>query len=401
MFAGVFFALQLASLRISWDLLRNTLGLGVLLFALASMKDVSSKRGFTLFTGLSLLCVFAHEYAAVALLFIVIGLVVWRSLKKQMNLGDKRLVLGVLPALSVFLTGMYLRFNPILYTVQSNFIVAGDTVSAKAGGLFFLVDYLNVQNSVDSYASYWNLAVSIGVLFTVLFVPYIILVAKGFFRNGILNIWTGLLLVGSFSALVVPFSALEYWHRWMFMLVYPFTFYAVYALSKTLPFFSQDKKTLTSWFSNKKAVAAVLITFTLGIAYLFSPILMSFANTSVPSVTQTYHYFSNSPCVPYQDVQDVVGALAWLNSTMDSNSCVLLQNAYQYWGALFLDKSRLIVVFNDDVSSALKVAFQYNYSHIYSVWWSMDIGWYSTALPSDFTPLANFERISVFEYTKA
>ena len=30
--AGIFFALQLASLRISWDLLRNTLGLGVLLF---------------------------------------------------------------------------------------------------------------------------------------------------------------------------------------------------------------------------------------------------------------------------------------------------------------------------------------------------------------------------------
>jgi hypothetical protein len=39
--AGVFFALQLASLRISWDLLRNILGLGILLFALSYVKEVN------------------------------------------------------------------------------------------------------------------------------------------------------------------------------------------------------------------------------------------------------------------------------------------------------------------------------------------------------------------------
>ena len=71
MVAGVFFALQLASLRISWDLLRNTLGLGILLFALAYVKDVKTTRGLAIFGVLSLLAVFAHEYAAVSLLFVV------------------------------------------------------------------------------------------------------------------------------------------------------------------------------------------------------------------------------------------------------------------------------------------------------------------------------------------
>ena len=47
--ASIFFSLQLASLRISWDLLRNTLGLGILLFAISYVKEVKSKRGFALF----------------------------------------------------------------------------------------------------------------------------------------------------------------------------------------------------------------------------------------------------------------------------------------------------------------------------------------------------------------
>ncbi|MGQ9625205.1 MAG: hypothetical protein ACUVT9_07555, partial [Candidatus Bathycorpusculaceae bacterium] len=54
LFAGVFFAFQLASLRISWDLLRNTLGLGLLLFALSFIKSVDSKKGFACFVLLSL-----------------------------------------------------------------------------------------------------------------------------------------------------------------------------------------------------------------------------------------------------------------------------------------------------------------------------------------------------------
>src|SRR3990170_9069982 len=84
--AGVFFALQLASLRISWDLLKNTLGLGVLLFAFSQAKGIKSKTGFLLFASLSILSVFAHEYAAVTLFISVIGLVAWQAIKKKVNL---------------------------------------------------------------------------------------------------------------------------------------------------------------------------------------------------------------------------------------------------------------------------------------------------------------------------
>lgn len=56
-FASLFFALQLASLRISWDLLRNALGMGLLLFALSFVGKADSRRKAVVFGVLGLLAV--------------------------------------------------------------------------------------------------------------------------------------------------------------------------------------------------------------------------------------------------------------------------------------------------------------------------------------------------------
>jgi hypothetical protein len=398
MLAGAFFALQLASLRISWDLLDNTLGLGILLFALSYIKEIDSKRGLALFASLSLLSVFAHQYAAVTLLTVVLGVVVWRLVKKRVFAESKRLMLGVLPALSVFSIEMYLLISPVHYVLFSNVIVVRDFVTGQQERLFFLVDYLRVQTELDSYASYWNLALSVCVLFALLYLPYLFLVVKGYFRNSILTFWTGLLLVGALGCLIVPFCALQYWHRWMFMLVYPFTFYAVYGFSRIVPKFSR-KLFLVSWLNKKAASAMVALTFLLGIAYLATPALMVYANMSVPSASGTYLYFSTNPTVPYQDVNGVIQAMGWLNNSMDANSCVILQHAFQFWGQLYLDKSHEILTFDSDVSLAAETALAYGFSQVYFVWWNTPIGWYGVSVPASFIRMQDFGRISVFEYS--
>jgi hypothetical protein len=397
MLTGLFFALQLASLRISWDLLRNTLGLGILLFALSYVKEVNSKRGFVLFASLALLSVFAHEYAAVTLFVVVFGLLTWRLAKRKLDSTSLRLGLASLPALTVFLVGMGLRFFPVSYAAEINAINAGDTVTAKVGGLPFLVDYLHIQNSVDSYASYFNLALSVGLLFSVLFLPYIFMVAKGFFRNGVLTLWTILLLVGAFGCLIVPFAALQYWHRWMFMLVYPFTFYAVNGFGRLLSKF-REKNTLSSWFSDRKAATMVLLTFSLGIAYLATPVLMVYTDVSVPVVTGTYLYFSTSPAVPYQDVNSVVKAMSWLNDRLNAASCVALQHAFLRWGQLYIDKSHAIVHFEIDITAALNTGLKSGFNNLFLVWWNEPIGWYGISVPQSFVSVQDFGRISVYLY---
>jgi len=152
-FTGLFFALQMASLRIGWDLLRNTLGMGVLLFALTYVNEVDSKRGFALFTVFSLLGVFAHEYAGVTLLVVILGLVVWRFVRRHMVGGCFRLFVGGLPALAVFLVGLGLRFFPVSYVAETNVIEVGEPLSVEAGGLFFMEDYLSANSSAASSIS--------------------------------------------------------------------------------------------------------------------------------------------------------------------------------------------------------------------------------------------------------
>jgi hypothetical protein len=398
--AGGFFALQLASLRISWDLLRNTLGLGILLFTLPHIKEVGTKRGFVLFALLSLLTVFAHEYAAVILLVVVIGLVVMRLSKVDVAFGSKRIILATLPALVVFLLSVFLK-SSVNNVTQTNIIEAGDTVTAHPGGVFFLVDYLSIQSSVDYYASYWSLALNVGLLFAILYLPYLFLVVKGFFKNHILNIWAGFLLIGAFGCLIFPFSALEYWHRWMFMLVYPFTFYAVSGLSRLLNHTSGAKTISFSLFSNKKATAIVLFTFSLGIAYLAMPVLMVHTNVSAPAVSAVpavQLYFSTSPTVPYGDVNSVVEAMGWLDRSLDAASCVILQHAFLRWGQLYLDESHAIIHFETDSGLAIRTALAHNFGRVYFVWWNEPIGWYGQSVPHSFVRLRDFGRISVYAY---
>lgn len=400
LFVGIFFALQLASLRISWDLLRNTLGLGILLFALVYTKDVGSKRGFALFSGLSLLAVFAHEYSAVILLTTVLGLLVWNFAKKQIHYTHRMLMLGLIPALSVFLVGVYLRINPIRFVSQSNVISAGDTVSGSSG-LFFLTNYLQVQNSVDYYSSYWSLVISVGLLFATLFLPYIYLVRKGYFKNAILNIWTILLLIGALGCVVLPFFALQYWHRWMFMLVYPFTFYAVYGIAKIIKSSTFGKVKFSNLFSNKKVAFMVLLTVSLGTAYLFTPLTMLYANRSVPNVTGNFLYFSTDPAVPYQDEPSLVEAMTWFNSNSAENSCVILQHHFFEYGRLYLDNSLKIMHYQVDFDSALTKTFDLGFDAVYFVWWNTPIGWNKDPVPSGFVEVADFDRISIYSYVKA
>lgn len=397
--AGGFFALQLASLRISWDLLRNTLGLGLLLFTMPFVSRFGSKRGLVCFVLLSLLTVFAHEYAAVTLVAVVLGLVFWRFIKdKHLGMESKRLLLGFSPALAVFLVGIYLRIFPVRYAVETNVISAGDAVNPRPFGLFFLVDYLRVRSTVDYYEGYWSLVLNVVVLFGLLYLPYLFLVWRGFFRHGVLSVWTGLLLVGSFGCLVVPFSALEYWHRWMFMLVYPFTFYAVNGLRGFMGNYDGENSRLTIAVSGRKVKGMLLLTVLLGGVYLATPVLMSSVNVGLFSVSAVNKFFSFAPTVPYEDVDSVVEAMKWLDGNMDGSSCVVLQHAFLSRGQLYLDKSHTIVHFENDVNLAVDTAFEHGFTRVFFVWWNEPIGWYGITVPEGFVTLRDFCRISVYEF---
>jgi hypothetical protein len=313
------------------------------------------------------------------------------------------------PAFIVFLIGIFFRVFPAGYSVVTNILGSGDAVNAGLGKLasgnvvnaglresFFLVDYFGVKSSLDYYPSYGYLALNVVVLFVLLYVSYLFLVWKGFFRNGMLDTWTALLLVGSFCCLVFPFCAVQYWHRWMFMLAYPFTFYAINALNRFSAKHSGAQ--LAPRILSRKLMGFLLATCLLGSVYLATPVLMSTLNVGVFSIPFVYKYFSSSPTVPYQDVDGVVQAMEWLNKNMSNSSCVILHQAFLFWGELHLDKSHTIVAFESDFNAGLAVASKNGFTYTYSVWWNQNIGWYDITIPSCFVRVKDFGRISVYEH---
>jgi hypothetical protein len=240
--------------------------------------------------------------------------------------------------------------------------------------------------------------VSVGLLFAVLFLPYLFLVVKGFFRNGILGLWTGLLLVGAFGCLVVPFSALESWNRWMFMLVYPFTFFAVAGIAKLVSTTGKKRFCFSGLFSSKPVVAVLLLTFGLGVSYLAMPVLMPATGAAVPYVGSIASFFSVAPTVPYQDAGSVVESFEWLNANMNGNSCVVLQNAFLEWGRLYLDGTHEIVYFVHSPDSGVATASDQGFSQGFFVWWNTPIGWYGVSVPDSFVRVQDFGRISVYAW---
>jgi hypothetical protein len=395
--AAGLFAVQLAALRISWDLLRNTLGMGLLLFALPFIGKISSKRDFALFALLSLLTVFAHEYAGVALVTVVFGVVVWRFVRKRFGRADGLTVLAVLPALAVFLTGLFLRFFPVNYGA-TNVLSTGE---ASVGRFMFFANYLATNDGVFYYSGYADLMVDVVLLFSFLYLSYLFLVWKGFFRNGVLNVWTGLLLVGSFGCLVWPFFALDYWSRWMFMLVYPFTFYAVNGFSKLFHRCSHGKGKISE--TSKKIISGGLgITVLMSSVYLATPLLMNNNQVGVFALPNVSAHFSSAPAVPYQDVHDVVEAMTWLDGNMVTNSCSIVNLVFIDWAQLYINKSSHITIhFWNDAGLALNDALNHGFDSVYFVWWNQDVGWYNVSVPKQFVSLKDFGRISVYEYTNA
>ena len=184
----------------------------------------------------------------------------------------------------------------------------------------------------------------------------------------------------------------------MFMLVYPFTFYAINGLFTLLRGYS-GWKNWAGGFSRKAALGALGVTVLMGSVYLVTPLLMNSAQGGVFALSYVSAHFSSAPAVPYQDVEGVSQAMMWLNENIGDNSCVLVNYVFALWDNFYLDKSHVKVQFWNAADLGVDLALDRGFGSVYFVWWNQDIGWYDVTVPSQFTALRDFGRISVYEFT--
>lgn len=398
---SVFFALQLAALDISWQFYRNIFGVALLLFAIPLLRKDLRWKEVGILSLLSLLVVLGHELAAVSLFGIVIGISVMCILKREKI--PYRLLWAILPTVPIFLVNVF-RYNifSLSTNVDPNILSVGDRLFPHPGGLLFLTDYLSILTPNQVYINYFDLLSNVFSLFVLLYAVLLPLIIIGYFKDDVIISWTVLLLIGAFGCLVLPFSALILWHRWMLMLVFPFTFFAVNGLWTVLK--TADGVSISSFFGGLKLTRKVGIGLSLLvviIAGLFMTWPLSDGKYGLIGFGSTFkHVPSTMQCssVPLQDTQDIINAYDFLNTNMKNNSSFLTHNVFEFWTLLYLKDDCTSILFDWDLQEALKLSSENGFSHSYLLWWNEPIGWYECDLLEGYDRVQDFGRLSVYEY---
>jgi hypothetical protein len=219
----------------------------------------------------------------------------------------------------------------------------------------------------------------------------------------VLDVWTGFLAMGAVGCLAVPFFALQYWDRWMMMLVLPLTFYATHGFVRILQ--SGRSLAVTVWHvatvrvTTRAARRLMLASVAMGLIFITSPMFLGRAGVYVIPTTVNYlpsTMLANT--IPLSDVAGTVDALEWVNTAMDENTCILAHQAFFFWARLSVDEGHTIVYFNDDIDRAIAVGVEHGPTQFFLVWWNVDIGWYGLQVPEAFVEIYRVGRISVYEH---
>ncbi len=341
------------TLRVGWDLFRNTLALSFLLLALSIGPYVTSKRKGVAFAFLGWLTVATH--LLVGALFIgILGL----SALRREGMAMRRIILFAAPATVQFTLSLGLLQS------QGTALVRLDTTPQLLGPLI--------------YPFY-------------VFLPMSFLIALGFrgFKGGGLLDWIVICGIGILLAMT-PLStpSMVGPERWTWMMSIPLAALAVEGYSR-LPQLLRKPSTRNivkySWAS---------LMIVLSVAFIFSPATLAFPY---------YDHFAPTSMlqstIPIEESSQLSMAIQWLSSNIPKNGVLILHNAIYGWATEYFRAPNTVVWFypGTTLSEGLSYTLKQGYSMIYTVWWANGQGWYGEpTAPSGFVIVHRQGAFGVF-----
>ena len=385
---SILVATYFVSLRDSWDLYRQTLGLVFLMATLVSLKSFNSPRRYYAASFFMVLTVFSHQLVSV-ILFFVVALEATRYLMKRVQRDSVYLLASAALPAALFLFQIY---SPRLGTVVlPNIIMASGPSINLAVYMAGLLIYC--------YA---------------IILPLVFLGLKGF-RDWVLKYWVLLCLGIVLVEMLFPNIPLYYWNRWVYLLVYPLLFFVVQGLER-----------LWRFAPNTKGKVKRLLPKVFAIAYCFLLLVLSgyYLTTSpenaFPYFSQYNPYLTEIPSsmlqntVSITDNPSLVLCFEWLNNNTAESSVVVSHYALYDLAVLYIPSHHIVPVIlgpsiYDNVQNETIVADQMlstanEYSagghvKVYTVWWISGDGWYGIrSLPSDFKEVYHSGKMAVYLY---
>jgi len=396
--ATIIFCLQTATLRISWDLLRNELGLVILLFTLPKLKN-HDREGLA-YIILSTLVVLSHQTTSVILLFTTASFIV-NYVKKKDYKKCKNLCLLSIPSAILF-AGMLFYGAGLLhipFTPSPSIFTRIISIPIEKNVPFPFVNYLAGDGLVDYGQSYVYLLADVILFYIASYVLILPFVVKGFrsLRERTMDSWTGFCGFASLMCLVTPQFAFLQWDRWMQLLVVPYSFYATNGIIKI-----SCRKIFEKSPKNLAIIVSIIYVIT-AILYMTTPY-----TNPVSSYAAIWPSSKYSPptmlshTAPIEDTLDIRFAFQWLNENMDRNACLLTRDAFVSWAKIYLNREKTVIYYqNKYVSTGLQYAKAFNYTNIYWIWWENGVGlkWYGQEMSDEFKPIYKSGNIVVYKYT--
>jgi len=344
--AALLLVFQVAALRESWDRFRNLLGLVFLFPALTALKS-DYKYKWPLMGILATLTALSREYIALVLFVTVLGFAFLERKDRMISL------IALAPTLAVF------------------------AVINSQRQLWWSY----VSDSEYAWSSYFWAVQDVSSIFAVCYLPLLPFVVKGFKKDKLIDPMLGLLFIGSFSVIVSPWFAVPGYQRWLMLLVFPFSVYAVMGFER---FHLFDKG------SFRKLVVILLIFMVIGVGYSSG----AFSYVALPNSWVPTNLVQSS--IAWNQIDDVKSILRWLDENAISNSSVLSEERFYGWTLIYLKRA------NNDVKvipyganyppgPALEEALNDGFRWIYLVW-------YTDSSLKNFEIIYSQNSISIFQY---
>ncbi len=366
------------ALRISWDMLRNELGLTFLFVVLTLLTQVknSSWKRYVLLSLAMMAVVLSHQLVSVIMLGIVTFTVVYDLFRKNIH-KSVNLVIAMLPAVLFFFLVYFIAVVPAGlqdYTTSA--------VSPLANWLGF--------------PSYPSMLASEAGFFLYCFLPLLPIAILSFKRLGDFQLRCWLLL--SLILLLVPFAFVSP-YRWLLILIYPFAFFVTESLSMLK---SIKWKRFRFTVRRIAILYLVLSTSTLSLGFIFMPPEQPFAYLN-PQYLNCYQYqiptSMQQNTISIADFQSTTNALQWFRDNENSSTLLLTHTVFYSWALLTLNADQVRNYGFDDPAQAAMLVAQDGHTDIFLVWWVNGEGWYAqSTLPPSFQEVYHSGRIAIYHY---
>jgi len=383
---GAFFTMiQYSVLRLSLDMLSESLALSLGLFTIAVLSTGMSRRR----EAAACLALVATELANQLVLLTLIPPLAYQILKRRSE-RSTTFLLVLMPAI------LLLGWNFFILQGGHNIFPAAQGVtvwflwtSKSSTGISPFVNYLKLFEYTDLLA-----IVPVFLLF--LYAPLLPWMRRKSMQ-GTLAKWALILLLVTISPLILPWFAFDIWNLWAITLSVPLSIVAFKGFSEVTSRLTATRRgSLRAYL-----LILLLLPYTIvGGAFMSMPPQNPFPLFKYPPFLRYMPSSMLANSIPLQDSLDALTLLAELNATMDQHSILLVHEAFYGFTALTISGDKFIINYNlGDPMSAVSYAKTLGFEKIYWIWWLPGYGWFGLPNPPQgFTVLLQKGRVAIYQF---